>query len=243
MLAAMLVGTLVTVAFGDDDDSLPEPGVVVDWIVDEDAGATAAPTRAPRATSTPSAVTVSGFSYPVEGGCLPDDDNLMPGAPREYRDGIHEGMDFYDSDNCAFVGLDSEVLAAKDGAVIRADHTYEDLTADDLLELDALVAVRGGFDPEVEDIYRGRQVWIDHGDGIVTRYAHLNGIAEDIVVGSLVQTGDVIAYVGDSGTPESVTAPDTEVHLHFEIRIGEGYLGEGRPPDAVRTLYEEAFQP
>lgn len=237
------MGTLVTVAFGDDNDSSSEPGVVVDWIYDSDGAPTAAPTRVPRATSTPSAASVSGFRYPIEGGCLPDDDNLMPGAPREYRQGVHEGVDFYDSDNCAFVGLDSEVLAAKAGTVIRADHIYRDLTTADIAELEALVAENGGFDPEVEDTYRGRQVWIDHGDGIVTRYAHLNGIAEDIVVGSVVQAGDVIAYVGESGTPESVTDPGTQVHLHFEIRIGDGYLGEGLAPDAVRSLYEEALQP
>lgn len=239
----MLVATLVTVAFGDDDDGSPEPRVVVDWVYRDGAAPTPAPSAAPRPTSTPRATAVSGFSYPVEGGCLPEDDILMPGAAREYRDGIHEGVDFYESDNCAFVGLGTEVLAAKAGTVIRADHTYQDLTAADLAELDELVEERGGFDPEVEDAYRGRQVWIQHGDGTVTRYAHLSGVAEHVVVGSIVERGEVIAFVGDSGTPESVTDPGTQVHLHFEIRVGDSYLGAGLPPDEVRDLYLEAFAP
>jgi hypothetical protein len=38
-----------------------------------------------------------------------------------------------------------------------------------------------------------------------------------------------------------VTAPGTQYHLHFEIRIGEGYLGEGVTPAEVRALYEQAL--
>ena len=69
----------------------------------------------------------------------------------------------------------------------------------------------------------------------------MGGIAEGLDVGSVIARGEHIAYVGDSGTPESVTAPDTQVHLHFEIRIGESYLGAGLEPDASRALYEAAF--
>ena len=49
------------------------------------------------------------------------------------------------------------------------------------------------------------------------------------------------AFAGESGTPESVTDPGTEAHLHFEIRVGDSYLGKGLPPDEVRQLYLQAF--
>ena len=49
--------------------------------------------------------------------------------------------------------------------------------------------------------------------------------------------------MGESGTPESVSEPGTQVHLHFEIRIGESYLGAGLDADASRALYEAAFAP
>jgi murein DD-endopeptidase MepM/ murein hydrolase activator NlpD len=56
----------------------------------------------------------------------------------------------------------------------------------------------------------GYTVEIDHGNGIVTRYAHnaknLSRVSE------IVKRGDVIAYVGDSGRS---TAP----HLHYEVRV------------------------
>jgi murein DD-endopeptidase MepM/ murein hydrolase activator NlpD len=96
---------------------------------------------------------------------------------------------------------------------------------------------------EAMDRFRGRQVWIDHGGGVVTRYAHLLGIAPGITAGLSVKAGQVIAYVGESGTPESVTNPGTENHLHFELRVGQAYLGQGQSAAKVRQEYKALFSP
>ena len=133
--------------------------------------------------------------------------------------------------------------AAKEGRVIRATLDYHDLTWEELQTLNERVALGEGDNPEVLDIYRGRQVWVDHGGGLVTRYVHLSGIAPEIAVGATVEAGQELGYVGDSGTPESLTAPGTEIHLHFEVWLGNTYLGQGLPPDEVRALYEGAFSP
>ncbi len=167
----------------------------------------------------------------------------MPGAAREYRRGTHEGVDFYESDSCVVVGLDTDVVAAKAGTVIRADRSYEDLTLEAMAELMERVEQNGGDDDDVVDAFRGRQVWVDHGNGVVTRYAHLSRIADGIEVGTLVEAGQVIAYVGESGTVASVTDPGTQMHLHFEIRFDESYLGQARDPTTVRRLYQQAFSP
>ena len=184
---------------------------------------------------------VAGFTYPIRGACLPKDDSLIPGAAREYRRGTHEGVDFYDADSCAVIGLDTDVVAAKAGTVIRADRSYEDLTSEALAELMERVGQNGGAD--VVDAFRGQQVWVDHGDSVVTRYAHLNRIADGIEVGTQVEAGQVIAYVGESGTVASVTDPGTQMHLHFEIRIDQSYLGQGLDFTTVRRLYQQAFSP
>jgi hypothetical protein len=34
-----------------------------------------------------------------------------------------------------------------------------------------------------------------------------------------------------------------ENHLHFEIRVGEGYLGQGLSVEETRRLWEVAFSP
>ncbi len=59
----------------------------------------------------------------------------------------------------------------------------------------------------------GRIVIIEHGKGISTRYAHLSGFSQ-IQVGQKVNQGDLIAFVGQSGT---ATGP----HLHYEYRVDE----------------------
>ncbi|MGP1283123.1 MAG: M23 family metallopeptidase [Parasphingopyxis sp.] len=56
----------------------------------------------------------------------------------------------------------------------------------------------------------GRTIEIDHGAGVVTRYAHLSGIS--VSVGDRVDRGDRIGRMGSSGR-------STATHLHYEVRI------------------------
>lgn len=228
LAGALLVSLGLVGCGGKGDASSPDSNILVISSVSPSPSATPELTR---------------FSYPIAGGCLPSGDQLMPGAPRPYRQGIHEGVDFYDSDNCTAIGLGTEVLAVKDGKIVRADYDYEELTQAGLDEIDARIEAQGECDEEALDRFRGRQVWIDHGAGVITRYAHLSRVADGLSVGMSVKRGEVIGYVGNSGTPESLVDPDAEMHLHFEIRVGDGYLGQGLAPEEVRALYEEAFGP
>ncbi|MDP9238096.1 MAG: M23 family metallopeptidase [Chloroflexota bacterium] len=209
------------------------------------AGRTATP-AAPGATSTvapPDLTAFTNFIYPIKGACLPASDPLMPNAPRAYRGGIHEGVDFYGYDNCTGIMKGTAVLAAKDGTVIRADHDYHELTMAELTAADERIAQGHANDAGVLDLFRGRQVWIDHGKGIITRYAHLSDIAANIEIGTKVVQGETIAFVGDSGTPESLSSPGVEEHLHFELRAGGSFLGKDLPPDDVRAIYARLFEP
>jgi hypothetical protein len=58
-----------------------------------------------------------------------------------------------------------------------------------------------------------------------------------------VERGQPIGAVGESGTPESLSAPGTELHPHTEVRVGESFLGAGLPPAEVRQLYQRLFEP
>ncbi len=202
----------------------------------------------PVPSRTPPPVTTSADSpigihmaMPVAGACLTPDDDQMPNAVRDYRAGIHEGVDFFTSYACVDVAKDSPALAAADGVVIRADHDYRALTQQEIEDLEAQSASQGFTSEGTLDKFRGRQVWIDHGNGIVTRYCHLDGVPAAVQPGTHVGQGDVIGFIGDTGTPESASNPDFEIHLHFEIRVDKSYLGAGLDPLATRNLYEQVF--
>lgn len=184
-----------------------------------------------------------GFGYPLEGGCLPGFDGLLPNAPRPYRNGVNEGVDWYPGSGCAAVEPGTPVYAMYDGVVVRADHDYLDLTLAELQVLEGRIAAAGYADPDALDQYRGRQVWIDHGNGIVTRYANLRAVSQEIFVGLGVKQSELVGFAGESGTPESVTDPGTQLHLHAEVRVGDSYLGAGLSAEEVRALYERLFSP
>jgi murein DD-endopeptidase MepM/ murein hydrolase activator NlpD len=63
----------------------------------------------------------------------------------------------------------------------------------------------------------GNAIQIRHPNGWVTRYAHMRGFRSGIVVGSRVQQGDVIGYVGSTGL---ATGP----HLHYEMLRGGRHI-------------------
>lgn len=90
----------------------------------------------------------------------------------------------------------------------------------------------------------GRYLEIEHESGWLTRYIHLNNddpgtdngsadwsltVASGIVVGSAVEAGQLIGYVGDSGNAEW-----TGSHTHFEI------AHEGRSIDPY-SLLKDAY--
>jgi murein DD-endopeptidase MepM/ murein hydrolase activator NlpD len=67
----------------------------------------------------------------------------------------------------------------------------------------------------------GNVVYLDHGDGTQTRYAHLSRI--DVQVGERLRQGDVLGLAGSTGA-------STGPHVHFELRF------DGRAVDPLEYL-------
>jgi murein DD-endopeptidase MepM/ murein hydrolase activator NlpD len=170
---------------------------------------------------------VRGLLIPIEGAEIPTTPELLPNSPREYRAGWHEGIDFP-------ADRGTPVRAAAAGTVLRVDREFADWDPG-ALDVALRAAIALGYTPEPTlDRVRGRQVWIDIGRNVVTRYAHLDAVA-DLYVGDTVARGQVIGAVGSSGYEEG--GP----HLHFEVRFGDEYLGDWLEGDELISVITRSF--
>ncbi|WP_298394171.1 M23 family metallopeptidase [Sphingobium sp.] len=75
----------------------------------------------------------------------------------------------------------------------------------------------------------GNVVEVDHGNGIMTRYAHLSGYAAH--VGEKVARGDRIALMGSTGR-------STGPHLHFEVRLNGQAINPRRFLEARKDVLQ-----
>ena len=126
-------------------------------------------------------------------------------------------------------------------------HTGNDLMAPKLTEV---YAAADGIVTVIDtSSLAGRYVEIAHQDGWSTRYIHLNNddvgtdngsadwaltVVPGLRVGSRVEAGELIGYVGDSGNAEGAGS-----HTHFEI-AHEG--GEIDPYEYLKAAYARAVE-
>lgn len=87
-------------------------------------------------------------------------------------------------------------------------------------------------------IFRGRKrgygntIIIQHGSEINTLYAHMSGFNKEYKIGSRVQQGQVIGYVGATGAA-------TGSHLHYEFRV----MGVHKNPLTVKLKKAASLAP
>ncbi|MBY0359316.1 MAG: M23 family metallopeptidase [Candidatus Obscuribacterales bacterium] len=183
---------------------------------------------------------LEGIAMPVKGGHLPRHTGVFPGARRLYRHGVHQGLDFF-HDAGTTVSMNTPAVAAAPGKVIRADINYRDMSGAEYAKVMADCA-RSQFCTEAnEDLFRGCQVWLDHGHGLITKYAHLNKARNDLKPGMKVARGETVGYIGVSGTGENHVSSFKHPHLHFEIWLDDHYLGYGLTLPETIGVYEEIF--
>ena len=97
------------------------------------------------------------------------------------------------------------------GTPIRAAGAGRVITAD----------VTGGY---------GNLVEVEHGNGLVSRYAHLSAI--QVAVGASVTPGTVVGLLGSTGR-------STGPHLHYETRLNGGPLDPMRFIQAGAQLFNQ----
>jgi len=85
-----------------------------------------------------------------------------------------------------------------------------------------IIAVAGGVVTWAGERYGyGNLVEVDHGDGLVTRYAHARTVK--VKLGEVVQKGQVVALMGSTGR-------STGPHVHFEV------IRNGKTEDPVKYM-------
>ena len=98
-----------------------------------------------------------------------------------------------------------------------------------------LLACERGIVTEMgNDVLGGTKLWLKGESGTYYYYAHLSAFAEGLTEGTLVEAGDVIGLVGDTGNAKG-GAP----HLHFEIHPDGGMAVN---PYALLQVVDELSQ-
>jgi murein DD-endopeptidase MepM/ murein hydrolase activator NlpD len=166
----------------------------------------------------------------------------LPNAARDYRGGVHEGIDFI----CGEYGHDAK--ATMDGQVLIADASFVDPEPSERVEILDIAKQIGHTPPWTLAMLFGRFVVIDHGirpnvGHVVTIYAHLNEIDPAIVPGHHVKAGDRIGEVGNAGTESAGTGEKRPqaIHLHWEIHIDDRFLADGASSSDTSAVYGTLF--
>jgi len=171
--------------------------------------------------------------------------NLLPNANREYRSGIHEGIDFT-------APLNTPITAVSDGIVVRSNPQHNDVGID---TYNALLATSAKLNKTPDDIYQyillGKSIVIDHGYTITQKfrtisvYAHLSSIPEGIVPGARVEQGTIIGFSGNTGTSDGALRNNKGAHLHWEMHFddkdGRYFLGQNIPSNYLQSNIELLF--
>lgn len=195
----------------------------------------------PEVPEPPPSLAPEGLWFPIPGATLPQDEAYLPGAPRIYRRGVNQGFDFYSGDAGIPIPYGAPVIAADNGSIMRVDSDYTELTPDAWQQLLSDVSASGASDEQLNRL-RGRQLWLRTDSGLILRYAHLSSIAEGILVGQSVYRGQVIAYVGNSGTDDGVDGTRRGARLHFEVWPSEdSFFGQDLSSDELRQAAAALF--
>jgi hypothetical protein len=185
----------------------------------------------------------TSYSLPTYGAVIPEDDYYLPGAPRKYRNGVHKGLDFN-----TYMGADqieqkmkltTPILAIASGEIVRVDNDYIPMS---LNEYNDITQYNQNHPVTyVDKDFGGRQIWIDHKNGVMSSYNHLSSIVKNIKIGTKVAKGEMIGYAGNSGLISEIKNSKDQIHLHLELWIDGEYLGNDMKPIQIRKFLQYFF--
>jgi murein DD-endopeptidase MepM/ murein hydrolase activator NlpD len=185
----------------------------------------------------------TGLAPPINGATFSLSDAHLPGAPREHRSGTHQGFDFSNGSSGRPLPPNAMVVAVATGEIIRIDREYTAPPAEALRYWAEIADSPGDVGRYALDQLRGRQVWIRHEGGHVSRYAHLSSLNSELAPGDTVEQGQPLGQTGNSGMPPTEEQPEPTPHLHFELWSANGsrYLGKDLGMFETHRLISRVF--
>jgi len=182
---------------------------------------------------------------PCKGIGVPKRTMRLPNAPRNYRNGIHRGIDF-------FANWGTPIRAVADGLVIRSDLYYEEVPPDFREKVLHSSSKVGNTPSDIfNNILLGQAVFLDHGFDlipgfrVISIYAHLSFINPNIKPGVIIKSGEIFAKSGNSGVKESTLGSRDGAHLHWELIIQkdkeEIFLGKDIPNPQLYNMLTSIF--
>jgi murein DD-endopeptidase MepM/ murein hydrolase activator NlpD len=186
---------------------------------------------------------LSFLEKPIKGASVSTAESHLPGAPRTYRNGTHEGIDWYDYSSGTEITTETPIYAMATGIVVRVDDDFNDYPSHEVRDHDLQIADRVGFTPEyIIDRLRGQQVWVQYDDGVMNRFAHLDSIPENLKVGQEVTKDTIIGFVGNSGTSGALNQDGSGLHLHQDLLIYGELFWEPFTLDEAAQILRELWQ-
>lgn len=144
-------------------------------------------------SSVPKVINIGAKYVPSVGSTAswgwPTDSGYTLSSYYGYRPAVFGEGNFHSGIDIAGTGYGSNVYSSNNGVIARVGYSNDGL---------------------------GYSIIIDHNNGYYSVYGHMSGFAPGMSLGTTVERGQKIGYVGSSGW---ATGP----HLHFEIRTCLGY--------------------
>lgn len=187
----------------------------------------------------------TGLTSPIQGATFPLSQDHLPGASDRHGTILDKGFEFFDGLSGRPLSNNQSVVAIADGEIVRIDREYSTEGAA-LLAFWEDQATEPGFIGEYAfDRLRGRQVWIRHESGQISRYGHLADVHPELKPGDTVEQGTPIGLMGNSGVAPVDGRTQADSRLYFELWSADGshHLGKGLSALETHQVIAQLFGP
>lgn len=152
----------------------------------------------------------------------------LPGPPLSASDRPRQGFSFVNGHAGRPLMPAEAVVAVAAGEIVRIDHDHPEQNADLHNHWLALESEPGFLGAHARDQLLGRQIWLRHPSGHLSRYAQLSEVHPQLMPGDSVEQGQIIGLVGAVGIAAGESAPESVPPLHFQLWSSDSshYLGQ-----------------